>query len=86
MEFSPAATAVAKHQYLDQTFQFPFERFPPDLSSQPPARRLQNHIFEKIRVNFRAFERLKCIRMHPKWTVNSIPALQTVRKQLKSSF
>ena len=45
----------------------------------------KSHILN-LWINFRAFERLKCIRMCPKWTLNSISGLQTFRKQQKSHF
>ena len=47
------------------------------------SRRLQNRHFWNLRLYFRAFWRPK---IHSKWTLNIISALQTVRKQLKYRF
>ena len=51
----------------------------------PPFRRLQNRIVENPIADFRAFWRLKCIKIHPKRSHNIISALQTVRKPSKST-
>ena len=49
-------------------------------------RRLQNLNFENLKICFRAFWRLNCIKIRPKWTLNSISTLQTLRKRLKYTF
>ena len=55
------------------------------LKSSYPASPLQNRLFILISIYFGVFWKLKCIRIHPKQTLNFISVLETVRKPLKSS-
>ena len=76
----------------DMKIHFFFERNPLKISrkmsflkrlirSNPLLRRLQNRIFENLKITFRVliFGRLKCIKMQSKWALNCISTLETLK-------